>query len=255
MAEVGDLRVKLSLDTAQFDKSMASMNRTLQAMGQEIRGLQNKGKDWGASLDGLRQKQDAHSRLLEGQQTKVRKLAAEYEKAKQETGEHSAQTEKLAVQLNKASAEMNRTERELNEITAELKRQEAELKRSQSGWTQLGEKLTATGDKLKAVGDKMKDIGRELSMKLTAPIVAFGTVAAKVGSDFEAGMSKVAAISGATGGDLQALEAKARELGATTQFSATESAEALTYMAMAGWKTNQMLSGIEGVMNLAAASG
>lgn len=79
--------------------------------------------------------------------------------------------------------------------------------------------------------------------------------AVKVGSDFEAGMSEVAAISGATGKDLEALTAKAKEMGATTKFSATESAEALKYMAMAGWDTGKMLSGLPGVMNLAAASG
>jgi len=80
-------------------------------------------------------------------------------------------------------------------------------------------------------------------------------VAVKVGSDFEAGMSEVQAISGATGNDLEKLKEKAKEMGATTKFSASESAEALKYMSMAGWETNQMLDGLEGVMMLAAASG
>ena len=68
-------------------------------------------------------------------------------------------------------------------------------------------------------------------------------------------MSEVQAISGASGKDLEKLSAKAKQMGATTKFSATESATALKYMAMAGWKTNQMVSGLSGVMNLAAASG
>lgn len=76
-----------------------------------------------------------------------------------------------------------------------------------------------------------------------------------VGKSFEAGMSEVQAISGASGKDLQALTDKAKEMGATTKFSATQSAEALKYMAMAGWKTNDMVDGLGGVMNLAAASG
>lgn len=97
-----------------------------------------------------------------------------------------------------------------------------------------------------------------LNGALAGTISAIGTAsvaAIKVGSDFEAGMSKVSAISGATGDDLQALTEKAKEMGAKTKFSATESAEAFSYMAMAGWKTEDMLSGIEGIMNLAAASG
>lgn len=93
-----------------------------------------------------------------------------------------------------------------------------------------------------------------LKASVTA-ISGLGIAAVKVGSDFESAMSKVEAISGATGDDLEALKNKAKEMGASTKFSATESANAFEYMAMAGWKTADMLSGIEGIMNLAAASG
>lgn len=86
-------------------------------------------------------------------------------------------------------------------------------------------------------------------------VAGIGTAAIKVGSDFEAGMSKVQAISGASGTEMEQLSEKAKEMGAKTKFSATESAEAFQYMAMAGWKTADMLDGIEGIMNLAAASG
>lgn len=89
-----------------------------------------------------------------------------------------------------------------------------------------------------------------------AGIVGAGSAAAvKIGISFESQMSKVQAISGATGDELSALTEKAKEMGQATKFSATESAQALEYMAMAGWKTEDMLGGIEGVMNLAAASG
>ena len=86
-------------------------------------------------------------------------------------------------------------------------------------------------------------------------VVGIGTAAVKAGATFEASMSKVEAISGATGTELTALTDKAKEMGAKTKFSAAESADAFSYMAMAGWKTADMLSGIEGIMNLAAASG
>lgn len=100
----------------------------------------------------------------------------------------------------------------------------------------------------------LKATGAILAGTATA-IGAIGAASVKVGSDFEASMSKVAAISGATGDDLKALTDKAKEMGATTKFSASESADALQYMAMAGWKTEDMLNGLEGIMNLAAASG
>lgn len=97
-------------------------------------------------------------------------------------------------------------------------------------------------------------------MKKSAAVIGVASVAAAkktidVGKSFEAGMSEAQAISGASGKDLEKLSAKAKQMGATTKFSATESATALKYMAMAGWKTNQMVSGLSGVMNLAAASG
>ena len=86
-------------------------------------------------------------------------------------------------------------------------------------------------------------------------IGAVSMAAIKVGSDFEEGMSKVSAISGTTGSDLEKLKEKAMEMGAKTKFSATEASEALQYMAMAGWGTSDMLDGLDGIMNLAAASG
>ena len=92
-------------------------------------------------------------------------------------------------------------------------------------------------------------MGQKL-LPVTGVVTGLGTAA-----DFDSAMSRVAAVSGATGLDFDSLRDKAREMGAKTKFSATEAADAMNYMAMAGWKTEDMLSGIEGVMYLAAASG
>lgn len=110
-------------------------------------------------------------------------------------------------------------------------------------------------DGIGSIAEKgLKATGAILVGTATA-IGAIGAASIKVGMEFESGMSKVAAISGATGDELDALTEKAKEMGAKTKFSAGESAEAFQYMAMAGWKTADMLDGIEGIMNLAAASG
>lgn len=115
--------------------------------------------------------------------------------------------------------------------------------------------MTKFADKMQTAGQRMDKIGGKMTKRVTLPIVGIGAAALKVAADFESSMSEVAAISGATGDSLGALEAKAREMGSTTRFSASESAQALKYMAMAGWETEQMLDGLEGVMLLAAASG
>lgn len=114
---------------------------------------------------------------------------------------------------------------------------------------------TKIGSNLQSAGKSITSAGETLTTHVTVPIVGLGTAAVKTTSDFESAMSKVSAISGATGSDLDALNQKAQEMGVKTKFSATESAEAFTYMAMAGWKTEDMLQGIDGIMALAAADG
>lgn len=122
----------------------------------------------------------------------------------------------------------------------------------------LNEAQNKTGgfeQKLSGYGDKFTSIGTKMTVGITAPVAAMGLGMAKTTMDFDYGMSKVQALSGATGAEMEALRAKAKEMGATTKFSASESAEALGYMGMAGWNSSQMIDALPGVMNLAAASG
>ena len=118
----------------------------------------------------------------------------------------------------------------------------------------LGSKMESAGKSMQKVGDSVSKVGKAFLPASTA-IVGIGTAAVSAYASFEEKMSNVQAISGATGEDLQKLADKAKEMGRTTKFSASESADALSYMAMAGWKTDQMLDGLPGIMNLAAASG
>ena len=108
---------------------------------------------------------------------------------------------------------------------------------------------------IKRAGEALAPVGKMLTATVTAPVVALGASAIKTGMDFDASISKVGALSGATGKDLQKLENVAREMGKTTQYSATEAADALGYMALAGWDVDESTSALPGVLNLAAASG
>lgn len=108
---------------------------------------------------------------------------------------------------------------------------------------------------LSSAGKEMTGAGKKLSTAFTAPILGAGAASVKITSNFESAMSKVSAISGATGDDFVLLSDKAKEMGSKTKFSATEAAEAFQYMAMAGWKTGDMLDGIDGIMALSAADG
>ena len=140
--------------------------------------------------------------------------------------------------------------------------------------------ITRAGKQIRKTGYSISEAGSKLTKSVTVPIASIGVVAVKTAADFEAGMSKVASISGDTGnatksmitlademglsyqksadGSVKAMDilsAKALQMGAKTKFSATEAADAFSYMAMAGWETQQMMEGIEGIMYLAGATG
>lgn len=119
----------------------------------------------------------------------------------------------------------------------------------------FGDKSATAGQKFKGFSSALNTVGSGLAKGVTLPLLGVGTAAVKVASSFDSAMSEVKAISGATGTQFTQLRDKAIEMGAKTKFSATESAEAFKYMAMAGWDTKDMLNSISGVMNLAAASG
>lgn len=115
--------------------------------------------------------------------------------------------------------------------------------------------LNAVSQKVDKAFSGITRIAKSATLAGGAAATAAVTGAVKVGSSFESQMSTVGAISGAAEKQIMQLEEKAKEMGATTQFTATESGQAMEYMAMAGWKTKDMLNGIGGIMDLAAASG
>lgn len=143
-------------------------------------------------------------------------------------------------------------------ITGDASKFQKAMQQAETSMQKLSQKLSGFGSGLESLGGKLSAAGGKLTALETAvggAAAALGTQAVKAGASFEAEMSKVSAISGATGDNFKQLKEKAMEMGKKTKFSATESAEAFEYMAMAGWKTEEMLGGIEGIMNLAAASG
>ena len=162
-----------------------------------------------------------------------------------------------AEQADKALAAGDISKEQYDALQREIIETEQDLKKLETAANQSAtavQKIAAKGEKLKTVGDNISNVGQKF-LPATVAITGLGTVAVKTAADFDSSMSEVAAISGATGKDFDDLRAKAREMGSKTKFSATEAAQAMTYMGMAGWKTSDMLSGIEGIMNLAAASG
>lgn len=246
MAEVGSLQVDLTLTAAEFKRGIQDVNNRLKIARSEFKMAGAGVQDFGKSLDGMRSKSRFLEQTLQLQQSKVEQLRRRYEQLKATKGADDAATQRMLIAYNNAQAQMNRTE-------ADLRRLNDQIRLQSSAWHQMSERLQATGRMFQQAGQNMRNIGSQLSMRVTAPIVGLGTAAVKAGADFEEGMDKVAAVSGATGEDFNKLTALAKKLGAETKFSATEAANGMQFLAMAGFKTNDILSAMPGMLDLAAA--
>ena len=226
---------------------------------------------------------------------KVAELTKAYEESVKTTGKDSEESKKLKAQLEETGEEHAKAEKavkkqedaiakntiKVNESRAALADQQTELKRTEEElnstgkkWTVFGQEITAAGNNMDETGKKTVSLGDIIKANLISSAIINGvkalanglktlaTAAVGVGSDFESGMTLVAATMGITTEEIAAgseefdkLQKAAKEAGATTQFSATQAAEALNYMALAGYDADKSIETLPTVLNLAAAGG
>ena len=233
------ITVEIGGDTTGLDKALKGVNGTIRSTQSSLRDVNRLLKLDPKNTTLLSQKQKLLKESISATKEKLEGLKEAQVQAKQ-------QLENGELGQDKYDA----LQREIAETEAELKRLEKEAQTAESRLT----KLADVGAKMEKTGDAISGAGKKL-MPVSGAVAGLGAISVKTAADFDTAMSKVAAVSGATGEDFDKLRAKAREMGSKTKFSASEAAEAMNYMAMAGWKTEDMLSGVEGIMNLAAASG
>ena len=233
------ITVEIGGDTTGLDKALKSVNTSIRSTQSALKDVNRLLKLDPSNTELLSQKQRLLKDAIVATKEKLDSLKVAQEQAKQ-------QLENGELGQDKYDA----LQREIVETEEELRRLQQEAATTNTALS----KIDVAGQKMEAVGNSIAGAGKKM-MGVTTVIGGVGVAAVKTAVDFDSAMSQVAAVSGATGKDFDALRNKAREMGAKTKFSATEAAEAMNYMAMAGWKTEDMLSGIEGIMNLAAASG
>ena len=260
MAErIKGLQIDLSMQDMGIGSTLAGIRRSFRQLNSDLKLSSNNFKYSEKSMTSYKNRIRELDAATKQQRNNVKELRNQYMQTAKEQGANSAKAVRLRTEYNKQADTLNRLEHELDQTVDGFKRFQKEAQEaarvSNSSFGRLGQKFTDIGPKLTSVGESMKNVGRSMSMYVTAPIVAGFGLAAKKSIDFDDSMRKVKATSGATGGEFQQLRDKALEMGAKTKFSASESAEALNYMALAGWDTKDMLGGIDGVMQLAAASG
>ena len=242
-------------DISQLKSAMQQAARQVKLANSEFKAATAGLDDWSQSAQGLKAKLTQLDSTLSAQKKQLSLLEKEYELTTKEYGENSAAADRVKIALNNQKAAIAQTEKQIDQYNDELKDAE-----------KYGDDYTETLEDMNKASEEASD-GFTVMKGALANLVADGIRKAisgfkelakatiSVGANFEASMSKVAAISGANEEQLAQLTDKAKEMGEKTIFSATESAEAFQYMAMAGWDVEDMLNGIEGIMNLAAASG
>lgn len=244
--QIGNMVAKVSMDQTGFQQGISKLNRELRVVQSEFKASSAQLGGFGKSTEGLKLKTDSLTKQLDIQKQRVQALEGAYKKSVESKGADAKATQNLEIRLNNARAQMARTESDLRKTTAELEKQS-------SSWYKLSQSCAEAGDKLKSAGDRLAGVGKNLSMKITAPILGIGAAAAKIGMDFEQSMSKVKAMSGATSEEMQDLEKAARDAGASTSKSAKDAADALGYMALAGWDAATSMEGLMPVLRLSEA--
>ena len=232
--------------TVEIGGDTTKLQTALKGVNTEIRNTQSQLKDVEKLL-----KLDPGNTELIAQKHRLLAQAVSETREKLETLKTAQQQADEALRNGTISQDQyDALQREIVETEQRLRSLEEQANQSATAL----QKIRATGEKLQTVGNKISSVGQKL-LPVTGVVTGLGTAAVKTAADFDSAMSRVAAVSGATGSDFDSLRDKAREMGAKTKFSATEAADAMNYMAMAGWDAQQMYDGLPGIMNLAAASG
>lgn len=226
---------------AEFTKSMKEVNAAVKENYSEFRKAKSQWDDNTSSAEKLRTRQKYLADQTQNYTEKTKILRSELDELESAENRDETAISKKRAELNNAESSLNNYKKGLEEVNKELTHGKATL--------------NEYGDKLKDFGGKSENVGKNLTKKVTAPILGVGVAAVKIAADFDQSMSNVRAVAGASEKEFESLREKAIELGADTAFSAKEVADAMTEMAKAGWTSQQILDGMSGVLDAASASG
>ena len=221
-----------------------------------IGDTEKKIKEYSEKLADMKSSSDKAETASEKLKETIKKQQSELDAAKDKY-------KNLALEQGAESDAAKAAAEDISRLSSELKENKVKLEGTEEAADKLDHSIEEVGkeaDKTSKGGLSAFKValGNLISGAISQGISKLKELAAasiSVGASFDSSLSKVQAISGATGEEMESLRQKAKQMGATTKFSATEASEAFEYMGMAGWKSEQMISGIDGILNLAAASG
>ncbi|MBE2937490.1 phage tail tape measure protein [Anoxybacillus flavithermus] len=257
-AQLQQTNKEIERQTNGFTKLEQAVTQSLQKIDQQLKVIDSEFRaatagieNFGSTSEQLRTKANSLAQTLELQKTKVSELKRLYDESVKAKGADAKETNDLMIAYNKATAEMKETEAQLRQLNQTIQQQE-------TAWGQLQTKLNETGQRLQDVGNNLQSSGAQIAASFgvaSAAISGALGVSVKKSMDFEAQLSRVGAIAGATPNELEKLKQAALDLGSSTSKSATEVAQGMEIMGAMGYNTNQILAAMPGIIAAAEASG
>lgn len=248
MSADGHIEIEVELNSEKAEKELDSLNKSLE------KGTAQAAKKAESSVKQSVKQIEASAKQVSKQTENSAKQAGQEVK-----NSASSASKQVIDSAKKAEEEVKKSSKRVTEEEKKQYKEREKTRESSKPETDQSQPYKESSEKATqywtGAAGKIKSIVSTIATATGAGAVAAGTAAINAGKSFEAGMSEVKAISGASAREFEALTDKAKEMGATTKFSATQASEGLKYMAMAGWNSQQMIDGLPGVMNLAAASG
>ena len=187
--ELGGLKIKIGLEGSEFQQGIQGINREMKVLESAFKNQGAGIKDFGSSLDGLKAKTTLLNGQIDLQKQKHEALKEALEKSIEATGRYSKNSQNLQTQVNNA-------ERSIKTLESQLKSTNKEIDLQSSKWTSLSKTMKSTSDSLKPIGEGFKNIGTELTLGLTAPIIAAGGASFKMASDMVESVNKVDTVFG-----------------------------------------------------------
>ena len=246
---------KFKADISELKAAMQQARRQVKLANSEFNKATAGMEDWSKRADGLSAKIKQLNTTLGAQKTQLSNLEKQYRLVSKEQGEDSKGAEELKVKINNQKAAIANTEKQLKSYEKELDDCKNETGKFADETDDLDKSLTNAGDGFTVFKGILSDLISNVIQWGITELKELATEVIETGSTFEKSMSNVQALSGATEEELQLLTDTAKEFGASTQFSASQAADALSYMALAGWDAQTSAEALGGVLNLAAASG
>ncbi|MCM3454453.1 phage tail tape measure protein [Heyndrickxia oleronia] len=233
----------------KFQTDMSALSLRMKQIDADFSLAASSSKNFDNALNKTQLHADALTKKIDVQKQAISRLEEEYRRISQSKGKDAQETKNLELEITKANTKLNNFQNELTQTNTKLGTLEKELKNQNSGFSKFSSNLDSVGSKMRNVG---ASVGITASIGFSAISLSMKQ-AVGVAMDFGRGMSEVKAISGATTSEFKLLEQQAKDLGAATIFSASQAAEGMKYLALAGWKTNEIISAMPGMLDLAAA--